>query len=387
MRPPRYALLLAGALLMSQSASAASPDSRIDFPALAESLVRQMALQPGEKVLLLARPGEFEPIIPLLRQAVIRAGGIDLGSWQVLAAPPTDMERAKSFAASKEALVPLLRNVDLAVMLPGASPEDPEYAAMQDVLRSGHGRTIHFHWTAGGAPSAYPVPGHLLPPRDVIDATYQHAVLHSDCRAIGEIQRRFAADLRKGEVRVTTPAGTDLRFRVGDRPVNFQDGDASAARAREARVLIDREVEIPCGAIRVAPLEETVEGTVAFPAGSWGGKDADGLVMRFAQGKVTELHARTGQDGVEAELKEGGDAARAFREIALGFNPELAIPASHPWIPYYGYGAGVLRLSLGDSSELGGNVRGDYVRWNLFTDATVTAGGSVWVRDGKLTVP
>jgi hypothetical protein len=374
--------------LMGLSISA--PLSSLDYQALADHLVHQMALQPGEKVLLLSHPGEFEPLVPLLRQAVIRAGGIDLGCWQVLAEDPPGLDPAavgKSVAASRAALLPLLRNVDLAVMLPGAAPSDPEYAAMQDVLRDGRGRTIHFHWTYGGASSAYPVPGHPLPSREVIDATYQRAVLHSDCRAIGEVQRRFAAALRAGEVRVTTPAGTDLRFRIGDRPVNFQDGDASAARAREARVLIDREIEIPCGAIRVAPLEETVEGTIAFPPGRWADRDVEGLVLRFAKGKIVDVRARSGQDAVEAELEEGGDAARAFRELALGFNPELAVPASSPWIPYYGYGAGVVRLSLGDNSELGGNVTGGYVRWNLFTDATVTAGGQVWVRDGKLMVP
>ena len=56
----------------------------------------------------------------------------------------------------------------------------------------------------------------------------------------------------------------------------------------------------------------------------------------------------------------------------------------NPWIPYYGYGAGVVRLSLGDNSELGGNVTGGYVRWNFFVDTTVTVGDEVWVRDGKL---
>jgi len=353
-----------------------------------------MALQPGEKVLLLAHPGDFEPLILPLRQAVVRAGGVDLGCWQVLAtapgldrdAPAADAAR-KSWEASRTALLPLLRNVDLAVMLPGASPADHEYAAMQAALREGRGRTIHFHWSSGGAPSAYPVPGHPLPSREVIDATYQRAVLQSDCRAIGEVQRRFAAALRNGEVRVTTPAGTDLRFRIGDRPVNFQDGDASAERASKARVLIDREIEIPCGAVRVAPLEETVEGTVAFPPSRWDGKDVDGLVMQIKKGKVTDIHASSGQEAVEAELQQGGDAAHSFRELALGFNPLLAVPATDPWIPYYGYGAGVVRLSLGDNSELGGNVKGDYVRWNLFTDATVTAGGQVWVRDGRLTVP
>ena len=89
-------------------------------------------------------------------------------------------------------------------------------------------------------------------------------------------------------------------------------------------------------------------------------------------------------------MRVGGEAARSFRELALGFNPALAVPAASahaPWIPYYGYGAGVVRLSLGDYSELGGKVTGGYVRWNLFTDATVTAGGQVWVKDGKLTPP
>lgn len=362
----------------------------LDYPALANRIVQQMSLQPGEKVLLLSHPQEFQPIIPLLRQAVVRAGGVDLGSWQVAGEAPEGLDPAaieKSASASRAALIPLLRNVDVAVMLPGASPADPEYAAMQDVLKEGRGRTIHFHWTDSVASSAYPAPGHPLPSREAIDATYQRAVLQSDCKAIGEVQRRFAEALRSGEVRVTTPAGTDLRFRIGDRPVNFQDGDASAARAREARTLIDREIEIPCGAIRVAPLEDSVEGTIVFPPSRWSGQPVEGLTLRFARGRIADLRASSGQEAVEAELAKGGEGARSFRELVVGFNPELAVPKEFPWIPYYGYGAGVVRLSLGDNSEVGGNVKGGYVRWNLFIDATLTAGGQTWVRDGQLTIP
>jgi hypothetical protein len=46
-----------------------------------------------------------------------------------------------------------------------------------------------------------------------------------------------------------------------------------------------------------------------------------------------------------------------------------------------------VRLSLGDNSELGGQVKGNYVRWNFFADATVSVDGRVWVRDGKLLPP
>ena len=49
------------------------------------------------------------------------------------------------------------------------------------------------------------------------------------------------ARLRAGEARVTTPAGTDVRFRIGDRLVNRETGDALktvAARGGSASIVI-----------------------------------------------------------------------------------------------------------------------------------------------------
>jgi hypothetical protein len=62
----------------------------------------------------------------------------------------------------------------------------------------------------------------------------------------------------------------------------------------------------------------------------------------------------------------------------------LAVPAKNPWLPYFGYGAGVVRLSLGDNSEIGGSVEGAYVRWNFFLDASVSINNETWVEDGRL---
>jgi hypothetical protein len=190
--------------------------------------------------------------------------------------------------------------------------------------------------------------------------------------------------MRTAETRVTSPLGTDIRFRIGDRPVNFQDGDASARRTDQGVVLIDREIELPGGAVRVAPVEDSVNGTIAFPPSQWNGQPVEGLRLRFDRGQVVEITASVGQEATEAELAGVPEATRAFREFALGFSPLLAVPDRNPWIPYYGYGSGVVRLSLGDNSELGGAVTGGYVRWNFFTDTTVTVGDDVWVRDGRL---
>ena len=388
---------------------AAQPRLTLDYSAIARRIVQQLALEPGERVISIAHPGVFEDLVPHVRYEVMRAGGIDLGVVEVLREPvPESFDASVLTKGARDArtqYAAMFRDVDAAIMMPGADTSHPAYLGMQDVLRTDlaehHGRrTVHFHWVENG--SAYTLPGQPLPQRPIIDALYQRALLQTDYAALARAQTAFAAALRQGEVRVTSARGTDLRFRVGNRPITLMDGDASAARSARGQVLIDKEVELPAGVVRIAPLEETVEGVIVFPPSQWDRRPVDGLSLRFSKGCVIEVSAASGRSAVEAEMANAGAGAqtasrigradgcavgRAFREFALGLNPLLAVPDREPWIPYYGYGAGVVRLSLGDNAELGGAVTGGYVRWNFFTDLTVTVGSTVWVRDGKLQAP
>ena len=75
---------------------------------------------------------------------------------------------------------------------------------------------------------------------------------------------KFEKAIRNNKVRVLTSEGTDIEFRIGNRPVTMQDGNASSKREQKI-TLIDREIELPAGAVRVAPLEETVNGKIVFP--------------------------------------------------------------------------------------------------------------------------
>ena len=378
--------LIVAVALLSAAPLPAQPRLTMDWEAMAEQLVRRLAPAPGEKILLVARPGQFDELIPPLRYALMRAGAIDLGVIDVIEEPhPEDWDGdllSRNRDVARAAYREMLRDFDGAIMLPGARPDHAVYAALQDLLHEGIGRTIHFHWTQNG--SAFPIPGQPMPVQAVIDATYQRALLGTDYAALASAQRRFVEAMRDAEVRVTSPLGTDIRFRIGDRPVNFGAGNASKERTDRGVILIDREIELPSGAIRVAPIEESVNGTIAFPPSQWDGRPVTGLTVRIENGRVAGVTAESGQDAAEAELAGVPQQARAFREFALGFNPLLAVPERNPWIPYYGYGAGIVRLSLGDNSELGGTVTGGYVRWNFFTDTTVTVGDEVWVRDGRL---
>lgn len=360
----------------------AQPQTLRDTERVASLLVQRMQLQRGERVLLAALPGRSDALIPVLRRMIREAGAIDLGVIAGIGEPDSSWvtEFTRSAPRDRAGLATYLATVDLAVMMPGVVVMAPVYAAMQDVLRSGKGRTIHFHWEG-----AYALDGTVLQVTPERGAFYERVLFDTDYRALNAIQSEFERAVRNGPVRVTTPAGTDITFRVGGRPVTKQDGDASAARAKLGRNLIDREVELPAGAIRLAPIEESVDGRIAFPASMWAGERVEGLVMRFTNGRVADFTATSGTAGVERELAQAGDGGRSFREFALGFNPLLAIPGSgERWIPYYGYGAGVVRLSLGDNTELGGKVTGGYVRWNFFTDATVRIGDEEWVNGGKL---
>jgi hypothetical protein len=276
-----------------------------------------------------------------------------------------------------EALREYLKQVDLGIMLPGANASDRVYGLIQDNLNEGIGRTIHFHWTG-----AYGFNGQLLKVTNEIDQFYQDVLLTTDYSKLAQDQLRFEQAMRNQKISVTTPGGTNISFEIGDRPVTKQNGDASSATAELGRNLIDREMELPAGAIRVAPIESSVNGKIAFPDALWDSLSVKGLVLTFKKGKVIDMEAESGLEGVEAVMNEAGEAAKSFREFALGMNPKLSIQDN--WIPYYGYGSGVVRLSLGDNLELGGNVSGGFVRWNFFTDATVKVGDEVWVEDGRL---
>ena len=178
--------------------AAAQPQLTLDWPAMADRLVTQLALEPGERVLLVAAPGMFDDLIPHLRYAVMRAGGVDIGVIDVLKEPfPEHWDtRVLNVGAvpAREAYRSMLAEVDAAIMLPGATPGHPAYAALQDLLRAGHGRTVHFHWVENG--SAFPLPGQPLPPRHLIDATYQRALLETDYAALAATQRRFESAMR-----------------------------------------------------------------------------------------------------------------------------------------------------------------------------------------------
>jgi aminopeptidase len=377
-------------ILVLLPAFVAGSEEEMNYEQMAERILTSLHLQPGERVLIRYDPKYFAGLMAPLRKGIRSVAAIDLAAMEYVEAadqlqgiPADQMIRKMQRESHLKAFAGLLDVVDVYLWLPagkGSDLYDAEEEALRNWLKKGGTRRqIHFHWQTGSMMADGLSGEHS----EDLDRMYQDA-LNISYEKLSAAQDRAMELLRSGKVKVTTPEGTDLTFTIGARPFNKQDGDASAERAQGARMLIDREIELPAGVLRTAPIEDSVEGTMVIPVTRFADVTVKNLSLQIRQGRVTSITAAENGDVAEKALKEAGDAAMRFREFGLGFNPKLTIEHGTDIVPYYGYGAGVVRLSLGDNQELGGNVRGGFVRWFFFPNATVQASNKILVRDGKL---
>ncbi len=357
--------------------AAAPAFAQLNYEHMADRIAQSLAFAKGERVIVRYDPGYFHQLTAPV-EARIKAAGAVVAAELPYRKPPTTGDGGLSEA---------LKSADVYLWMPFREDvmslsTGERRAIVQWLEQGGTHREVHFHWAEGtmladGIATKHPA---------AFDRLYQDA-LDIDYAALSKKQDRAIAALRQGIVHVTTPQGTDLTMRVGGRPFNKQDGDGSPAHARAAKVRVDREVELPAGVLRVAPLEIETNGTLAVPEARFGKAAARGIRFTIVKGRITKIEARENLDAVENALKTAGDPAFQFREIGIGVNPKLALPPGSMTLPYYGYGDALVRLSLGDNQELGGNVRGGFVRWFFFPNATVTSDAGVIVKDGKLAIP
>lgn len=345
-----------------------------DYNKCARRIAEALRLEPNERVLIKLDTRLFTPLVPPL-QSVVRAARAHISG--VILAEETDRNSQDEL----DSLRKLFSNADVFIWLPelhqGSRP--PLAQALNEWLDAKRGRAVHFHWNSG----SYPLGLHELPPQDFIDRMYL-AALDVVPDALDHEHRRVMNLLRSGPIRVTSPDGTDISFEAGNRPFCSQIGDASRTRMQTAQTRIDRDIELPAGVLRVAPIETSVNGSVFLPVWRPVLTEGRNLMLRFIRGHVAVQGVNA--DQIDAELTAAGGDARMFREFALGFNPALRVLSEAPFIAYYGYGEGVVRLSLGDNQEMGGNNRGGGVYWNFVHNATVTAGNWTIVKDGSLTM-
>jgi leucyl aminopeptidase (aminopeptidase T) len=375
------------------------PTHPLDWEAMARKVVREvLRVERHERVLLSADPYCGGAMLEAVRAEIQRADAVELATilhWSPALTRLRGADGCKadpdSAAAEDAAMARLFDAADIFIWLQNDWRAERSTIAIgqtERILEGWRGRGLHFHWFHD---PTNPDPDH--PANKAIDLVYQRAVLELDYAGLARTMRRLAGTLAETGIAVRDPAGTDLSFRTTAR-FHRNDGDASKEKAAAAASPRDREEEIPCGALRTIPVPDSVEGVIAFRGGfgypSMGtGLDVDrwfdqGLRLVFERGRIV----RVVTDGDQAELdrqwaRQTGDRDR-LGEMVLGCNPLLAPVAGSRFLPYHGFGAGMLRLTIGENRESGGANRSSLHRWLMFRDADIAAGGRAVVAGGRL---
>jgi leucyl aminopeptidase (aminopeptidase T) len=367
-------LLHAAAAALAQQA----PPSRVDWPRIADLVIRRsLSVRAGDRVLLFHSPELDRGALPAIRTAIGRAGGVLVG--EIVPPDAATREARAGLAPATRAFVEAREDsawtrgfdaADAAIWLPtdlaglGGRPFE------RLIERFPRVRSIHFHW--------------FLPPDpadvDLVDSLYAAASLvpPAELRAVNE---RLAVALRGATVWVTAPNGTNLTFRV-PRNAWFHGNDGDASRAKGPAVR-DREEELPAGVLRTTGLTEAdgrLVGHVSFDTRS------PVVAAHFQRGQVSRLESVRGAEPFVSAWDAATGDKRLPAEFVIGTNPALPAVLPSGFMPYYAYGAGTVRLAIGDNWESGGPNRAAGAANLLFfiPDATVAANGVTLVRSGRL---
>jgi hypothetical protein len=369
--------------------SAADPLPAIDAAAIAKRVVGSLQPSPGETAVLVFDPAYYPELTQAFAVELEKAGAHPVLALAesppevlgpLFADPAAARKREDAFVALLE---PVFRKAALFFWMPVRLPFPGR--ALERLVDLSAVRGVHFHWIL-------PIEGKTLVEIGAASRLYEKAILETDYAALSKEQDRLIAALRGKELRVTTPAGTDLRLRVpADAWFHKNDGALPPERARAGRGARDREMEFPAGALRLIPDPAATEGTLLVPRMSVprAGPDAGDVTnarFEFHGGRVVSSSASGNEAGLRRILESIGGDVDKVGELVIGTNPLLAGRLPGGELPYFGYGAGYVRISLGDNWESGGPLRTktrDNL-WLFLEGATLTAGPAVVVREGAL---
>jgi leucyl aminopeptidase (aminopeptidase T) len=212
--------------------------------------------------------------------------------------------------------------------------------------------------------------------RGVDEDMMMRGAMSIDFNDVKDITARVAQTLAgTGDVKVTSPAGTDVSFSVKGRKIFRLDGFFQEEMGFAA---------LPGGECPTSPVEGTTEGTIVvdYSMDSIGRLTAP-LILMVKRGRVTSVQGSPQEAGALEKLFETDDNARNIAEFAIGTNRGARLIGNLAEDKKL---LGTVHFAIGDNKSLGGNVEATIHLDGLLLSPTVIADTRVVVQDGKLLV-
>lgn len=159
-------------------------------------------------------------------------------------------------------------------------------------------------------------------------------------------------------IRIVAPNGTDLRLRVGGRPIEQDAGVVPLPEQANAKPYLN----LPSGEVCFAPHEDSAEGTVIIEQAFWQGQSIRNLRLKFEAGYVSVLSADSGLDIFNEVLANGGGDAYRIGELGIGLNPAVDRVTGCTLLDEKMIGTA--HVALGENRALGG-INNSALHWDL----------------------
>jgi leucyl aminopeptidase (aminopeptidase T) len=150
------------------------------------------------------------------------------------------------------------------------------------------------------------------------------------------------------DVKVTSPGGTDLSFRIEGREVFIDDGIISEWEVGHGRGW----GHLPAGKVIVAPVAGSANGVLHSEMTDYFGVRIGGITIEFKDGEVVNAEAEQNDELLQLVISEGKGDVRKLGGFEIGMNPEILEPIGYSVWDSKTYGDST--LWIGDNMLIGG---------------------------------
>lgn len=198
--------------------------------------------------------------------------------------------------------------------------------------------------------------------------------LDIDYKALTALGQKIIQAMRiGGEIHVTSPNGTDLRFHAENRTWLDDDGKPNPPDAPVTQYVHN----LPVGEVFVAPIETSALGVI-YPKSLPGGI-TQGMKIKFNGKEKAEIAAEKGFELIKARLERATGNPYSIAEFAFGTNPcgDMLLATEKAY--------GTCHVAIGQNTWLGGKNESS-IHWDfLIEDPTVTINERTVLKNGKFT--
>jgi aminopeptidase len=184
-----------------------------------------------------------------------------------------------------------------------------------------------------------------------------------DWTEVSKSWRGWASVLTQGDRIRLVGKNTDLSFSTSGRSWDVADG----------------RINMPDGEIATSPVENSVDGYIAFDfPGVLGGRLVENITLRWDRGRLVEATSSTHQDFLQAVLQTDAGASK-IGEFGIGTNPALILFCNDILLDEKI--GGTVHIALGRAYPGTGGVNQSAIHWDIIKD--MRQEGQIYL-DGRL---